>query len=386
MRLTSIRRQHRRGNYAFTFALVLPVLLGFTAMGVDWGAVAVARIQVQAAADTAAMAASTALEQPGTARQRAESYAAKVAMNGITPTVTSVQTGEWDADQERFRATNVRPNAVRVETEATVPLYFTQLFGMHEVKVTGVAGAGLALPVRAPDLVMVLDVTSSMSTSEVRAEREAAEALLDCLYERAAPESRAAIVTFTGVDHVQAPMTEIGNGYNSLVTKARNISGCGNWGAPACSRTNPSSGYEAALKVLEDADTPEDVGQVIMLMSDGEPTPEPAICNRSFMRDYARGNILFPLVDRCAETRGGRTIRYSTLVDWAERARDTAEDRAVDTYTVFYGRNWRGSAFLEDSVRAGGGSHHEALVSSEIADAFTDVCLEYTRGDATLIF
>lgn len=382
----NLRRRNRRGNYAFTFAMLLPVLLGFTAMGVDWGAVAVARIQVQAAADSAAMAATTSLEERRTALVRAKAYAADVKMNGITPTVTKLDTGVWDADAEWFTVTNVNPNAARVETEATVPLYFTRLFGWEEVVVHGVAAAGLTLPVRAPDLVMVLDVTSSMSAWEVRQERRAAEAMIDCLYERAAPESRASIVTFTGVDHVQAEMTAIGDRYTELVGRARGIQGCGRPGAPPCSRTNPASGYEAALHILENADTPEDIGQVIMLMSDGEPTPNPYICSRGYLRSHARGDILFPLRDRCIETRMGRNIDGDVLVDWAERARDVAENREIDTYSVFYGRDWRGGRFLEQSVRAGNGTHHEALNSSDMTTAFTDVCIDYTRGEAALIF
>lgn len=365
-------------------AVTLPVLLGFVAMGLDWGAVAVARIQVQAAADSAAMAATTSLGDSRIATQRARLYAQSVQANGLTPDLTELDFGEWDEDTKVFDEFSGDVNAVRARTAATVPMYFARLFGVSEVVVTGEAGAGMALPGRAPDMVLVLDVTGSMSHLEIQYEKLATEALIDCVSERSSPESRASIVLFTGVDHVQSDMVDFGDNYDHLMTAAGNIMGCGR-GVP-CSNTNPAAGYEAALRVLEDANTPDDVGQVIVLMSDGEPTPQPAICGRSFLRAADRGAFKFPLRDRCRSVGGSRGVNSRALLGWAEQAQRTAESRDIDTFTVFYGRNRHGSNFLDDSIRAGEGTHNEALGVSDIEDAFIDICLEYTQTDAALIF
>ncbi|MCO4745335.1 MAG: VWA domain-containing protein [Proteobacteria bacterium] len=384
LRQQALLQNDRRGSYAVTFSIILPVLIGFVAMGVDWGAVAVARIQVQAAADSAAMAATTSLDDGDIAWDRAERYAASVTANGITPAVSDVRFGEWDHDAEFFDVNGDDVNAVRVVTEAQVPMYFTRLFGWDEVTVRGVAGAGLALPARAPDMVLVLDVTGSMSPYEIQQERFATEALIDCVAERSHPESRASIVLFGGVDYTQVGMVELGQDYGQLMAAAGTIQGCGR-GTP-CSNTNPASGYEAALSILEEADTPEDVGQVVILMSDGEPVPYPAICGRSYLRKARRGDFRFPLEERCEQVGGFRGVDPWALTTWASQAQDKAIEREVDTYSVFYGRNQRGSDFLEDYIRAGDGEHSIALASHQIDDAFTDICLEYTSSDAALIF
>ncbi len=58
-------QQQQRGSVVLLFVLLLPILLGFTAVAVDFSRVLLARQELQNAADAAALAGSAALDDPG---------------------------------------------------------------------------------------------------------------------------------------------------------------------------------------------------------------------------------------------------------------------------------------------------------------------------------
>ncbi len=150
----TIRNTHRsrRGNTASIFALLIPALMGSVAMGVDWGAIAVARLQVQAAADAGAIAATTEMDDSTVAEALAEAYVNRVMINGVQPSLSEFTYGVWDEGNSVFTPGDVDgKNALRVRTSATIPMYFSAIFGLTEVVVTGEAGAGPeVVPNRAP--------------------------------------------------------------------------------------------------------------------------------------------------------------------------------------------------------------------------------------------
>jgi hypothetical protein len=180
-------------------------------------------------------------------------------------------------------------------------------------------------------------------------------------------------------------MVDYGTQYGALWNAAASVTGCG-WRSTPCSNTNPASGYEAALNILRNADTPDDVGQAIVLMSDGEPVPYQSICSRKYLRNYRRGHYLFPLKKRCKKIGGYGNITDDVLEDWAEMARMDAEDAGIDTYSVFYGRNRKGSNFLRDHIRAGNGTHSVAPRADDIEETFLDICVQTTGGSAGMLF
>ena len=61
----SPRPTHQRGSVLMLFVLLLPVLLGFTALAVDISRIQLARQELQNAADAAALAGGAALDDPG---------------------------------------------------------------------------------------------------------------------------------------------------------------------------------------------------------------------------------------------------------------------------------------------------------------------------------
>ena len=389
-------KSSRRGNTASIFALLVPALMGSVAMGVDWGAISVARLQVQSAADAAAIAATTQMDDATVAETLAEAYANRVMVNGVQPQVTDFAYGVWDGDNQIFVPGDVpAKNALRVRTSATIPMYFSAIFGLTEVTVTGEAGAGPAVvPNRAPDHVTVVDNTCSMNAFEVQQEREAVEALLDCVNNRSAPESRGGIVTFGGVDYTWSPIVEYGDHFDDLQTAAANIQRCGT--LTPCTNTNQASGLAAGLALLDavDATRPDDVGQVILLMSDGEPVRYP-ICQTSFYLLESTGEVQFPVYDACQSVAGGwyNEVYYahlpqvSDITAWAQAGRAAALAADIEIYTVYYGSNSTGNAWLRDNVTTDPLElHFQTLAATDIPDTFVDICVAFTGGSAGMLW
>lgn len=394
--------RHRRGSIAIIITLCLVTLLGFVAMAVDWGAVAVARNQVQAAADAAALAATAGIDSPALAVEIAQAYGNEVQVNGRSVVVDSdaVVLGTWDG--VTFTETETSPNVVKVTAHADVPLTLTRLFGLDSVRVEATAGAGpKVIARRAPDIVLALDVTGSMSSSELAQERLAAQALLDCVQSGSTGDSKMGIVLFTGVDTVLSEMLEVGTDYSELSAAISSIRGCGSSGMPRCSGTNQAAGLGGALAMLATAETPEDVGQAILLESDGEPNAN-SICASYY---YTGVGWRPDLEAFCAELVTTRTTctghgwrrrcttstvqgqpSLSDYQDWADQYVAEAETAGVDVYGVYYGSDSSGINYMQNHVVAGDGFLLATPSAEDMADAFDDICQAYVSAGAGMVF
>lgn len=396
-------RPARSGNVAILMVLTLPALLGFVAMALDWGAVAVARNQVQTAADAAAMAATTSLDDVATARRLAQAYAGEVDINGVDILVddADVVVGSWDG--ATFTPTDVSPNVVKVTAYTDLPMSLTRLFGVDSVRIQATAGAGPDMVARrAPDIVVPLDVTGSMSLSELASEREAAQALLDCVYERSTGDSKMGFVLFTGVDTTRSEMLEVGPNYTALTAAISGIRGCGTSGMPNCSGTNQSAGMGAGLVMLEGANTPEGVGQAMLVMSDGEPNADDICVSGNYTGQGWRPDLqtLCAALGTSAQTTctgSGRRRVCSTAEaqnqpdnadyeSWADGYVAEAEAAEIDIYTVYYGSEAAGIAYMEDHVAAGDGFSLVAPTADTMAEAFEEICQAYIGSNAGLVF
>lgn len=359
----------RRGSYFLTFAFMTPVLFGFVAASADYGALVMARNQAQAAADAAAMAAATSWDEAGdaTARNAARTVAAtraaaigsQIRVHGHPATVTSadLQYGFWDGSTFHVDADGNGQvsvvgvlqgnNAVRASSSVPVSMpfmgTFLALIGANPVDTLNVgAAAGAApnaTPGRAPDTVLVLDTTWSMSNADRDAMSEAALALVNCVDERSADNSRAAVVKFTGVDNVALALTEYdaagaeeirgalgrdcstsppGIG-NKSATLGSTVGTCSN-DPDTSSYTNQAAGLAGARWVLENAETPPDVGQAIVLFSDGQPMVNSKVCNSTYAtsastRWNGSGTPALASPDRwerCAEIQCSAGTAYTT--------------------------------------------------------------------------
>ncbi len=176
----------RRGVVAVKVALLLPVLFGFVALGVDVGLMFNARQELQRAADASALAAVGTLAQSGSvANSRALAQAAAVdcallndvvgePLTLIVPDDVEFGQAERKAVGQPFTfSPNVSPmNAVRVTGRRTegapdgpIPLYFAAIFGRSFSEWTATATAMM----RPRDIAIVADLSNSHNNdSELR--------------------------------------------------------------------------------------------------------------------------------------------------------------------------------------------------------------------------
>lgn len=173
------RSARRRGVIAVKVAILIIVLLGFTALAVDMGAIYDAKAELQRTADAAVLAAAAALAAPNEAEPtqlaigRACEYAAANTVWGdpmqLEP-ATDVTFGRATFDEATgtyvFTPTDSVPNAVRVRARKTADspngafgLYFAKVLGKGEIDLSATATA-MMVP---RDIALVADLSGSMN-------------------------------------------------------------------------------------------------------------------------------------------------------------------------------------------------------------------------------
>src|SRR4051812_24915637 len=144
-----MRRQNRisrsrRGATLVLAAFFMIVMLGFVALALDIGYIAVARSQLQNAADAGAMAAASVMSTDTAAiTAEAQKYGSsnKVGSTPVTIASSDVEFGYWDASLRKFTPSGVG-NAVRVTAQRkNEGLFFGRVLNKDsfDVKATAVA-------------------------------------------------------------------------------------------------------------------------------------------------------------------------------------------------------------------------------------------------------
>ena len=291
------RHLRSRGSVISTFALTLVPMFGFVSMGVDWGQVSAASAAVRAAADEAALvAAATLSDQPDTdeaieeayalANTRADLYTTSLGLGQLSFTIESISFGYYDRDTgwSNTIPADEAPNAAKAVVSAEVHMSFAGLFGVDTVKITKTAKAGASIiPGRAPDLVIVQDVTPSMSGTDIANSKLANKALVECIETYAHPSTRGALVKFANIDKtimaLQSYEDAPGDLYDavSAVSPTSAYSNSGICVGGGC--TSHSAGLYAAVDILNKAsEPPEGVGQAIIVITDGAPYTNDSGC------------------------------------------------------------------------------------------------------------
>ncbi len=171
------RRYTRRAAVAVQVAVMSTLILGFGALAVDVGAIYTVQTELQAAADSAALAAAGALMGEGglnpdtAARAAAANYAARNRVRNASPLLAAsdVEFGRAVLDPTTnrftFEPSATAFDAVRVTVRRTadspngaVPLWFANIFGIRETELRARAAAVL-LP---RDIALVIDLSGSM--------------------------------------------------------------------------------------------------------------------------------------------------------------------------------------------------------------------------------
>ena len=130
-------RHRRNGNVVVLVALLFPIILGMAAFAVDLGRIGLARSELQAAADAAALAAAEELPNGSNAVNVAQQIGGFNVANSSNIVATGdVEFGTWEANTETFSSTSAADaNAVRVTarlskaTGNALPLVFGAMMG-----------------------------------------------------------------------------------------------------------------------------------------------------------------------------------------------------------------------------------------------------------------
>ncbi len=171
MRKTSQFR--RRGAVLPLFALLLVALVGFLALAIDVGIIAVAETQAQNAADNAALAGARTLNgstggNTTAATSTAQSAAAinPIMSQSVTSGQVSVQHGAYHYDYTSMTFTPQFPpvapdnyNLTQVTITPTTTSFFAQVFGLTSFNIQATATAAY----RPRDVVVALDFSGSMN-------------------------------------------------------------------------------------------------------------------------------------------------------------------------------------------------------------------------------
>lgn len=167
-RAKSKQPSSRRGAIVVLAAILLVVLLGLIAFGVDVGYLTLVRTQLQTAADSSVLAAAASTNLPRDEMEAvARQFAAQNSAAGRPVQLSSsdIEYGNWDTASRTFTPSVSVGNAVRVTTRTSAgtggetPLFFARLFNM-----TSVGQSASAVATSNPrDIAFVIDLSGSMN-------------------------------------------------------------------------------------------------------------------------------------------------------------------------------------------------------------------------------
>ncbi|GDX79567.1 hypothetical protein LBMAG42_13780 [Deltaproteobacteria bacterium] len=365
--------------------LVFMVLMAFIALGVDYGAVASARAELQIAADAAAMAGASGLPNEAIAKERAMAYSEQVSIRGtpITLADSDIVVGSYDRTAKVFtEGVTASSDALVVTARRELDMPISSLFGYPTVNLTAVAGGGATTLGKMPDLVIVQDVTTSF-TDEIERAKLADEALVDCIHEKADPDSKVGLVAFSGLEkNLLAPsgLVSYASSYSAVKSKIQAIKLCGHTGMPSCLGTDQAAGFHMGKAILDASTSDVDVGRALLLVSDGAPTGDASVCTKK--KGAYSTAAAAALCPGWGNSPTIPKIKASTIA-----LRNAMEAKGYDIYTVFYNETSDATqtSFMK-TLTAGKGIYLETPDPDDLSDLLTQICHAYTSEHPGLLF
>jgi len=190
--LPSRAREHRRGQ-ALAFSLIfMTALFGLTAVVVDTGLVYLDQSALNASTEAAALAGGYAMAQTGAtccgtttsvgsvvttySSNNASTRIGTISMVSGYPSVSCMTTLENNLDLGCYGPSS--SNGIVVKQQATVPLFWANIFGFGSVTLTSTATAAMKGSSAAPyNVVMIVDTTESMNSTPSSPDCPSASAL-----------------------------------------------------------------------------------------------------------------------------------------------------------------------------------------------------------------
>lgn len=155
-------KDRRRGAILVLATILMIVLIGMVAFGVDLGYVVLTRTQLQVAADSAALAGGgAAMDGKDAATQAVYQFAGMHTVGGqpISPEQVEIRYGLWDKNNQVFTPSTTETSAVEVTLRTFErPLFFGRVLGKQFFQ-----SEARAIATFAPrDIMLVLDYSASM--------------------------------------------------------------------------------------------------------------------------------------------------------------------------------------------------------------------------------
>ncbi|MEN6449672.1 MAG: VWA domain-containing protein [Thermoguttaceae bacterium] len=184
---TNSQQRRRRGVMAVLAALLMTVLFAMVAMAIDLGYIALAKTQLQTAADSAALAAAGASGLDGNGMKAvAQAFASyhQVAGRPIQLNAADVELGSWDAATRTFTPGTSVGTAVKVTVRTSgdsggkTALFFGRLMGLSTIA----QQASAVATVNPRDIAFVVDLSGSMSNDTNPSSDSCSTALMQNVY------------------------------------------------------------------------------------------------------------------------------------------------------------------------------------------------------------
>jgi Flp pilus assembly protein TadG len=261
--------REERGSATLWLVVGMVPLVGFAALAVDVGTIAVAKAKLQRAAEAGAHAGAKAMRDgEGTA---AEARARQVLLDntGAMNAIPEAKVGSYDQATGSFTP-GIGPDgvpALEVRASAVVPLVFAPMVGIQNASfdVEAVYGG------RKREVVIVQDVSGSF-TQEIGDAKNADQALVQQMSDQGLPGDQVGIVTFgssaateRGLSRLETQTAAVLGTIASIqVRTCGSNRNCGN-------ATRTDLGIQQAIELFQFSD-PAETERVIIVVTDGDPT------------------------------------------------------------------------------------------------------------------
>ncbi|HNS53477.1 MAG TPA: TadE/TadG family protein [Syntrophales bacterium] len=196
LKIAGIRVADDRGAFAVIFALVLLVLLGFTALGIEAGRWYLVRAELAKGVDAGALVAAKNISNPYVdpvviAREFAEE-------NFRAGYIGTPDSGEG---QVQFSAQMLENNRVSVRGDVNATAHLARLFGVNTIPVSAIGVAQR----RDVEIMLILDRSGSMAGQKMTDLKRAANSFLDFFVETQA-EDRVGLISFATTVTLDRPL------------------------------------------------------------------------------------------------------------------------------------------------------------------------------------
>lgn len=222
------RRSGERGAIAVLMALMLTIIMGFAALGVDVAYIRLARMEMKTAADAAAHAGMSVLRMTKGDADAAMKTAQKVAKanfvlgNAVTLEDEDVVFGVWDYDTSSFVAGSTPINALRINarksdlsaTAGTIKTTLGRALGINEATVAQTSFGAY----RPRAMMFEMDITGSFLTASCAINEAIAAdlAFLKAMYDAGSAKDRIGMDVFTGKATAFTPLQLLQEKYSEI--------------------------------------------------------------------------------------------------------------------------------------------------------------------------